>query len=198
MKTFARKTLSLLALAALATVALSGCGLETEKANQYLAEATSYQENAEAVIERFKAFPAEWEALFNVGSIGPAQVDGARQLIAAREADLNELDKNLGLWEKSLRKINTLSVEGKVKEYVRLKTRAIECWQEYSTMYLLPLLKAYGGMVEVIAAGSSYSEQVTSAQEIANLANESLQQLAECKKADKQADDFFTEQDLGK
>jgi len=188
----------LLALALLAAALLSGCGLETEKANKYLADATSYQENAEAVIERFKAFPAEWEALFNVGRIGPEQVNSARQLILAREADLSELEKDLGLWKKSLRKINALSVEGKVKEYVRLKTDAIECWQEYSTMYLLPLLKAYGGMVEVIASGMSYSEQVASAQEIANLANESLQKLAECKKADKLADDFFKEQKLGK
>ena len=189
---------ALLILITVLAMIIPGCGLETEKANRYLSEANEYQDKAEEVLARLRAFPAEWEALFNVGKIGPEHVDSARQLIQAREVDLDELDKNLSLWKKSLARINDLSVEGKVKEYVRLKTEAIGCWQEYTVMYILPLLKAYGGMVEVIAAGRPYSEQVVSAQEISNLVNESVQKLDDCKSADDRADDYFKEQKLGK
>jgi hypothetical protein len=189
----------LLAAALLVVVLLAaGCGLQTEEANKQLARATGQQENAEAILVRVKAFPAEWEALFNVGKVGPDQVNVARQLLQAREADLDALDKALGAWEEDLRAIAKLNVEQAVKDYVSLKVNAVRCWQDYVTTYLRPLIASYGGMVEIIAYGRPLSEQSAKAQEITNLVSEAAQGLEECRAAEKKADDYFRENKLGK
>jgi len=189
----------MLLLALLVVVLLAaGCGLQTEEANKRLARAIGQQENAEAILARVKAFPAEWEALFNVGKVGPDQVNAARQLLQGREADLDALDKALGAWEDDLRAIAKLNVEQAVKDYVRLKVKAVRCWQDYVTTYLRPLIAAYGGMVEIIAYGRPLSEQSAKAQEITNLVSESVQGLEECLTAEKKADDYFRENKLGK
>lgn len=184
------------ALVAIALVA-AGCGLQTDEANKKLAAATKHQEEAEAILARLKAFPSEWEALFNVSKIGAAQVDGARQLVSTREQDLDALEKALSAWEVDLRAISKLNVEQGVKEYVRLKVAAIDLWQEYVEDYLRPLVSAYSGMVEIIAYGRPLTEQNAKAQEITNLVSESARQLEECQAAEKRAEDFFKENELG-
>jgi hypothetical protein len=184
------------ALVAIALMA-GGCGLQTDEANKQLAAATKHQEEAEAILARMKAFPGEWEALFNVSKIGQAQVDGARQLVAAREADLDTLEKALSDWEADLRSISKLNVEQGIKEYIRLKLVANDLWQQYVEDYLRPLIAAYSGMVEIIAYGRPLTEQNAKAQEMTNLVNESAQKLEEAQAAEKRADQYFKENKLG-
>ena len=176
----------------------AGCGLQTDKANKYLQQATKHQEEAEAILARFKAFPNNWEAIFNVAVIGQPQVDQARQLIQAREQDLDALGKALKAWSGDLKLISKLDVEMKVKEYVGLKMKAINAWQDYTATSLKPLIKAYSGMVDIIASGGSPAEQDAKAQEITGLVSESVQKLEECRAAEKQADNYFNENKLGK
>lgn len=178
--------------------AASGCGLQTDEANRQLAEANRHQQEAEAVMERFKAFPAEWEALFNVSKIGGEQVESARQLLQAREQDLDTLDTALEQWEEAMGAIAELNVEQEIKEYVRLEISAIKCWQEYVTTTLRPLIMAYGGMVEIIAYARPVDEQSAKAEEITDLINDATRQLEECAAAAKQAEDYFKENRLGR
>ncbi len=187
-----------LAVALLAVaLSLGGCGLQTDEANKQLAAATKHQEEAEAILARVRAFPAEWEALFNVSKIGQPQVDSARQLVAAREADLDTLEKTLADWETDLRSISKLNVEQGVKEYIRLKLLAVGLWQEYVEDYLRPLIAAYSGMVEIIAYGRPLTEQNAKAQEITNLVSESAQKLEEVQAAEKRAEEYFEKNKLG-
>jgi hypothetical protein len=179
-------------------ILLAGCGLQTDKANEYLQQATKHQEEAEAILLRFKAFPNDWETIFDVTGIGQAQVDSARQLIQMREQDLTALVTALKAWKADLKRISKLDVEMKVKEYVGLKIDAINAWQDYATTSLKPLIKAYSGMVDIIARGGSAAEQDARAQEITGLVSESVQKLEECRAAEKQAENYFDQNKLGK
>ncbi len=183
-------------LAALSLV--SGCGLQTDAANRDLQAASVHQQEAEAIISRFKAFPSDWEAIFNVPKVGGDQIAKARQLLAARGQDITALDTALTEWRRDLSHILELNVEQDVKEYVRLKSNAIKCWQDYSTLYLQPLIKAYEGIVETLAYGRPYSEQSAKAQELTALVSESVQKVSECRALEKQADDYFKQKKLGK
>jgi hypothetical protein len=188
-----------MALTAVLVLALaSGCGLETEKANQYMSKAARHQEAAEAILNRLKNFPAEWEALFNVASVGPAQVTAGRQLTLDREADVDALNAELVQWENDLKPILELNVDAKVKEYIRLKLAAIDTWKSYAEEYLIPLIESCQGMVEIIAYGRPASEQAAKAEEIAGQVNEAATKLQECLTAEKKADEYFQDNKLGK
>jgi hypothetical protein len=177
---------------------LAGCGLETDKANEYLQQATKHQEEAEAILLRFRAFPNDWQTIFNVWTINQTQVDSARQLIQMRQQDLTALVKALDAWKTDLKKISKLDVEMQVKEYVNLKMDAIDAWKDYAQEDLKPLIKAYGEMVDIIAGGGSAAQQDAKAQEITGLVSESVQKLEECRAADKQAENYFNDNKLGK
>jgi hypothetical protein len=179
-------------------LAVAGCGLQTEEANKDLAQATKHQDEAEATLARLRAFPAEWETLFDVAKVGPDQVNRARELVSAREKDVDALEQALEEWEKDLGLIEKLNVEGKIKEYVRLKMNAVKSWQDYTSLNLRPLIKAYGGMLDIIAFGRPPAEQSAKAQEITSLVAESVQKLEECRNSEKQADKYFQENKLGK
>lgn len=192
------RALTPVVVALLAALFVAGCGLQTEQANKDLAQGTKHQEEAEAVLARFKSFSSDWQAIFQTAGITQAQIDKARALIAARGKDLEALDLALKNWAADLTPIRKLDVDDKIKEYVDLKLRAIKLWQDYSSMYLSPLVQAYGGMVETIAYGRPASEQTAKAQEITGLVTESVQKLEECRSAEKQAEDYFTDNKLGK
>lgn len=179
-------------------IILAGCGLQTDEANKDLAEANKHRAEADAIVTRFKAFPTDWETIFNVPGITQAEIDRARQLVQAREQDLTNLENALTQWGKDLDLITKLDVETKVKEYVKLKKNAIKGWQDYVESYLRPLIKAYSGMVEIIAYGRPASEQDAKVQEITNLASESAQKLEEIRNLEKQADDYFSQNKLGR
>lgn len=174
-----------------------GCGLQTETANRYLRAAAVHQREAEAILARLKTFPDEWQAIFDVPNVGAEQTAAARRLLEARDQDVIALDSALAGWREEMSRILDLDVEQQVKEYVRLKNNAIKCWQEYSTLHLQPLMKAYGGIVEVVAYGRPYSEQSAKAQELAGLASESMQKLAECRALEAQADSYFKKNKIG-
>lgn len=179
-------------------VAVSGCGLETEQANRDISRAFQHQQEAEAVLARLKNFAAEWEAIFNVPRIGPGQVTAARQLLQARGQDLDALETALSKWAEDFRAISSLNVEEKIKEYVRLKSNAIRCYSDYVTGSLRPIFKAYEGLVELIAQGRPQATLDETAMEIAGLVTESKDKLEECQEAEKQADEYFKENRLGK
>lgn len=183
---------------ALAVALASGCGLETDKANQYMSKAAAHQDAAEAILARLKNFPAEWEALFNVPSVGPAQVTAGRQLTVDREADVDALKAELVQWEKDLDPILELNVDAKVKEYIRLKLAAIDAWKSYAEDYLIPLIKSCQGMVEIIAYGRPAAEQAAKAEEIAGEVAEASAKLQECLTAEQKAEDYFEDNKLGK
>ena len=177
---------------------VTGCGLEMEQANEKVALAAQHQQEAEAILARFKNFTAEWEAVFNVPRVGPDQVTRARQLVQARAQDLDALEAALERWERDFRAINSLNVEEKIKEYVRLKRNAIKCYSDYVTGSLRPIFKAYEGLVELIAQGQPQTVLDETAMEIAGLVTESKEKLEECQTAEKQADEYFEENRLGK
>jgi hypothetical protein len=179
-------------------VAVSGCGLETEQANRDISRAFQHQQEAEATLARLKNFAAEWEAIFNVPRIGPSQVTAARQLLQARGQDLDALETALSKWAEDFRAISSLNVEEKIKEYVRLKSNAIRCYSDYVTGSLRPIFKAYEGLVELIAQGRPQATLDETAMEIAGLVTESKDKLEECQEAEKQADEYFKENRLGK
>jgi hypothetical protein len=191
-------TLAVLVLTAFVLIFPAGCGLQTDEANKDLAEANKHRAEAEAILARFKAFPADWEAIFNVPRVTQSEIDRARQLVQAREQDVTSLENSLTQWGKDLDLIAKLNVETKIKEYVNLKKNAIKGWQDYVESFLTPLIKAYSGMVEIIAYGRPASEQEAKLQEITNLASESAQKLEEIRNLEKQADDYFTQNKLGK
>ena len=177
---------------------IAGCGLQTDQANKDLARATEHQAAAEEILARLKAFPGDWQAIFGASGVTQAEIDRARALVAARDKDLDAFDQALKDYAADLSLIKKLNVDSKIKEYVGLKLAAIKLWQEYSTMYLRPLVKAYGGMVEIIANGRPPSEQAAKAQEITGIVGESVQKLEECRNAEKVAEDYFKDNKLGK
>jgi hypothetical protein len=191
-------TLALAATLACLLIILAGCGLQTDEANKDLTEANKHQAEAEAIMVRLKAFPTDWQAILNVSRVTQAEIDRARQLVQARETDLDALEKALSEWGKDLDLISKLNVEMKIKEYVRLKRSAIKSWQDYAESSLRPLINAYSGMVEIIAYGRPPSEQEAKAQEITSLASESAQKLEEIRNLEKQAGDYFRDNKLGK
>lgn len=202
-RSWAIKTRWLLVLALVAPLTClvilpAGCGLQTDEANKHLEQATKHQGDAEAILLRFKAFPNDWENIFDVSAIGQPQVDRARQLIQMREQDLDALGKALKAWRGDLDLISKLNVETKVKEYVSLKMKAIKAWEDYTSTALRPLIKAYSGMVDIIASGGSAAQQSAKAQEITGLVGESVQKLEECRIAEKQAEEYFKKNKLGK
>lgn len=197
----ARQASVALAIVSLLLVALMvdvcGCGLETDEANAALARASKHQAEAEATLARFKNFPAEWGALFNVPSVGPDQITQARQLLQAREQDLQSLEKALKAWGNEISSIASLNVEDKIKEYVHLKMNSIKCWAEYTENFLTPLIKQYQGLVELMAQGQPTAELNKSVANISDLVKQSVEKLNECEGAEKQADDYFQENRLG-
>jgi hypothetical protein len=202
-RTWATKTrrlpvLTLMCILICLGVLLSGCGLQTDQANEYLQQATKHQEEAEAILLRFKAFPNDWQTIFSGYGVSQGEVDQARQLIQGREQDLIALDQALKAWKADLQKILKLDVEMEIKEYVRLKIQAINAWRDYADMSLKPLIAAYSGMVDIIASGGSAAQQDAKAQEITGLVSESVQKLEECQAAEKQAEDYFEKNKLGR
>lgn len=184
--------------ALVACAAVAGCGLETDEANKALAAANKHQQEAEEALARLNNFPAEWEVMFNVPGVGPDQINGARLLLEAREQDLEVLEKALKKWGVTLNPILALNVEEKVKEYVRLKMNSIKCWTDYAQSHLLPLIKAYSGIVEQIAYGRPQAEIDQAAAEITTLVNATVLKLEECQGAEEQADEYFKKNKLGK
>jgi hypothetical protein len=184
--------------AVMVLVAASGCGLETEQANQDISRASQHQQEAEAILARLRNFTTEWEAIFNVPRIGLDQVNGARQLIQASGKDLDALEIALKKWEQDLRAIRSLNVDQKIGEYVKLKLDAITCYKDYVTGSLRPIFKAYEGLVELIAQGRPQATLDETAMEIAGLVTNSKDKLEQCQNAEKQADEYFKENKLGK
>ncbi|MCJ7653281.1 MAG: hypothetical protein MUO75_06235 [Actinobacteria bacterium] len=191
-----RITAVVLAVVLAVLVTVTGCGLETEQANQYISRASQHQQEAEAILARLKNFTAEWEAIFNVPRVGPDQVTGARQLLQAREQDVDAMEAALAKWEQDFRAINSLNVEEMIKEYVRLKLNAIKCYSNYVAGSLRPIFKTYEGLVELIAQGKPAAELNETAMEIAGLVAESRENLEECRAAEKHAQDYFDKNKL--
>lgn len=177
---------------------LGGCGLETDQANDAMAKAAKSQDEAEAILARVKNFPAEWEVIFNTPRLGPDQITRARQLIKSRNQDLSALEKALEKWSNDISPIKKLNVEEKIKEYAKLKFNAVNSFSEYTTSYLRPALKAYSNLLDLIASGRPLTELNKSAEEITALAAEATAKLQECESANKQADDYFQENRLGR
>jgi hypothetical protein len=188
---------ALVCLALLAALLAGGCGMQTDEANKDLTQANAHQAEAEAVMARLKALPTDWQNVFASG-VTPATVASARQLVQAREADLDALDKALKAWSQDMTAITKLNVDDKIKEYVKLKLGSIKHWQDYSLAYLRPLVKGYGGLVETIALGRPATEQQKAASDLTNLTSESIGKLEECLNAEKQADSYFKANKLGK
>lgn len=193
-----RITAVALVTAMVVLVTITGCGLQTEQANRDIALAAQHQQEAEAILAHFKNFAAEWEAIFNVPRIGPDQVTRARQLLQARGQDLDAMEAALKEWEQDFRAISSLNVEEKIKEYVRLKLSAIRCYSDYMAGSLRPILKTYEGLVELIAQGRPEAKLDETAMEIAGLVTESREKLEGCHDAEKQAQEYFEENKLGK
>jgi hypothetical protein len=184
-------------VAALCVLLAAGCGLETDQANKLLQQGNAHQQEAEAVMARLKVLPNDWQNIFGGPTVGPAQVANAQGLINARKADLDVLDAALKNWSQDTNAISKLNVEEKVKEYITLKAASIKQWQDYSQMYLAPLVKAYGGLLDTIALGRPLAEQQKAASDITNLVGESTQKLEECLNAEKAADNYFKANKLG-
>jgi hypothetical protein len=175
----------------------TGCGLQTEQANQALARASKHQQDAEVILARIKGFPAEWQAVF-AAPRSPDQVAKGRQLLQARDADLIALAGALRSWKLDLQPIDKMNVDDKIKEYVRLKIESINCYSSYVEDYLRPIFKAYGALVEEIAIGSPQAVLDKSAGDITSKVKDSAAKLEECLAEQKQADDYFQESKLGK
>lgn len=171
--------------------------METDEANEALAAGNKHQAEAEEALARIINFPAEWEALFNVPTVGADQINAARQLIQAREQDLEQFEQALKAWDKELKKIPALNVDERIKEYTSKKMNSIKCWTDYAESYLMPLIKGYSGIVEEIAYGRPQAEINQKAAEVATLVGETVTKMEECKSVEKQADDFFKENKLG-
>lgn len=176
---------------------IMGCGLQIEEANESLAEAAKYQQQSEEIVTRLKAFPQEWEALFSAGVVGTSQIAQARQLVDARKNDIKELEKSLAAWKKELKAILSLNVDQKVKDYVQLKIDSIDCWSNYVSSSLKPMISTYGEIVELIAYGRPQSELEEASMELSNLAAESRTELDKCEEKSKKADEYFKKNNLG-
>lgn len=176
----------------------AGCGLQTDEANEELEKANAHQQEAEAIIARLKALPTDWQNIFAGNGANATTVAQAQQLLQARQADLDALDEELKGWFERNAAILKLNVEEKIKEYVKLKRAAINNWREYSSAYLRPLVKGYEDLLQTIAAGRSVPEQQRAAADITRLTSESIGKLQECLNAQKQAENYFKENNVGK
>lgn len=185
-----------LVAALLAVAVCAGCGLQTDEANKILTQANKQQEEAEVILARIKGFPAEWQATF-AESANPSQVAKARELVKAREADVEAFDQALAAWDKSYVAIQKLNVDDKVKKYVALKRAEIKSYQDYVAQFLRPIIKGYAGLAEQVALGRPDAEREKSAADIAALVRESGNKLEECQTAAKKADDYFQQNKLG-
>ena len=183
-------------LAALMTAA--GCGLQTDEANKDLAKANAHQQQAETLITRVKALPDDWQRIFSTPGATPQEVAQARELITARIADLDALDKAIKDWSNDIKAISKLNVDDKIKEYAKLKLASIKQWEDYSGLFLTPLVKAYGNLLDTIATGRPATEQQQAAAAITSQVSDSIQRLEECLQAQKTADDYFKDNKLGK
>lgn len=175
----------------------AGCGMQTDEANMYLGQANGHQEEAETLMARVRELPAEWEKTFNTGSVTREQLALAQQMIQARKADLKALAASLEKWKAAMNAIGGLNVENKIKEYARLKAESVKNWQNYTEMYLYPLVSAYEGLINTIAAERPASEQVRIATDIRALVSDSTAKLEDCLNAEKAADKFFRANKLG-
>ncbi|MDD5448930.1 MAG: hypothetical protein PHO53_07200 [Actinomycetota bacterium] len=179
-------------------IALCSCESDLDEANAALAEANEYQKEAEAILARFKSFSSDWESIFESGRIGPEQLSAANQLIEQREADFEALQETLKKWEDKWKYIQGLNLRAELQQYVKLKLDSVKCWRDYCDGCLLPLIKSYKGLVELMSSGKSGAELSAKVAEIASYVEASKTKLEECKAAEKQADDFFIEKKLGK
>ncbi|MDD5748805.1 MAG: hypothetical protein PHP64_07165 [Actinomycetota bacterium] len=184
-------------IVAIFVCSLSGCGLETEKANQFLSSANRYQKRAEEILSGLKNFPSDWQNIFNVQKVGAEQIAAARALVDSRERDIVEIDSVLRKWGKELHRILSLNVDEKLKEYVRLKIDSINCYAEYLTSYLRPILKSYVGVIELLEAGRSLAQLNQQAEDIRKMVLDSVEKLEECKGAEKRAREYFKSNKLG-
>jgi hypothetical protein len=191
-------TILFLTIALVSCVFAPGCGMETDEANEALAAANKHQAEAEAAMVSLANFPAEWQAMFNVPEVGPDQLTAARQLIQAREQDLEQTERELKASSEELNKILSLNVKEKIKEFVRRKMDSVKCWTDYAESYLMPLVKGYSGIVEEIAYARPQAEINQKMAEMAELVRESATVMEECKSVGEQADEYFKEHDLGK
>jgi hypothetical protein len=197
--TAARAALAAALIAALlcSLSCLSGCGLQTEQANKQLEQANKHQEEAEVILARLKGFPAEWQAIFS-GPRSAEQLNKAKELVNARNADVDQLEAAIKAWQQSLMAIQKLNVEDKVKKYVALRLAAVKDYLDYTVEYLRPIIKGYAGLVDQVALDRPASERDKTAADIAALVKESANKLEECQTAAKMADDYFVHNKLGK
>lgn len=184
-------------MAALWILLAAGCGLQTDVANEYLKKANVHQAKAEEILGRLKVLSNDWQTIFNVEAIGPAQVAQAQDLIKAREADLDALNQELKDFSTDVKEIGKLNVEEKIKEYSKLKAASIKQWEDYTDIYMRPLVKGYEGLLNTIALGRPPVEQEQAAANITALTSEALSKLEDCITAQKQADAFFKNNKLG-
>jgi hypothetical protein len=183
---------------ALAVVPVAGCGLQTDQANKDLTKANAHQQEAEALIARVKALPDDWQRIFATPSPTPQQIAQVRDVITARVADLDALGKVTKNWSSDIKAISKLNVDDKIKEYARLKLASINAWEDYASLFLTPLVKGYGNLLDAMAAGRPASEQQAAASQLTGQVSDSIQRLQECLQTQKTADDYFKDNKLGK
>jgi hypothetical protein len=180
-----------------ALLLVGGCGLQTDQANKLQVKANEHQHEAEAVFARLKALQGDWQNIFSTSTVSPSQVAEGRQLIQARVADINSLDLILKNWGQDNSAILKLNVDQKIKNYVNLKAASIKQWQEYFEADVRPLVKAYGGLLDTIARGSSLSEQEKAADQITSLVSESVAKLQDCLDAQQKAQQYVKANNMG-
>ena len=183
---------------ALAVLFAAGCGLQTDEANKDLVKANAHQQEAEALIARVKALPDDWQRIFATPNATPQEIAQARDIITARTADLEALNKATRSWAADITAISKLNVDDKIKEYAKLKLASIKAWQDYASLFLEPLVKAYGNLLDSIATGRPPAEQQAAAAQITSQVSDSIQRLEECVQAQKTADEYFKTNKLGK
>lgn len=191
------RTAALLLLLMTVIFAAPGCGIQIDEANEYMQEGAAYQAEAEEILARFQAFSSEWEEAFSGDLPAAEQIAAARELVTARTADLEPLGTAIGNWQAELEKIDDLSVDSKIKEYVNLRLSSIRHWKEYVDNSLAPLLTAYGEMVDIVERGNLYEERSLKAEEIKNFVSTAADKIGECHEAAAQADEYFKENELG-
>ena len=193
-----RASAAVLCLVLLLALPAAGCGLQTDQANADLAKANAHQQQAEALMNRIKVLPDDWQRIFATPGATPQEVAQARDLINSRLADLTTLTTETKAWEKDVSAISKLNVDDKIKEYAKLKLASVKQWQDYGGLFLEPLVKAYGHLLDTIATGRPAAEQQQAASAITGQVSDSVQRLEECLQAQKTADDYFKNNKLGK
>ncbi len=193
----ARYGAGLILCAFLVVCFISGCGLETDKANKILESALAHQEKAEVVMRELAVFPHAWERTFDVSWVGPEQLETARTLLNTNKGHLNNLIQELNSWKADLEEIESINVGDKIKKYVGLKLKAIKCGLEYAQGTLASLLDKYAVLVEMLAQGKPLEEKNVVAEEISLIIAESAEKREECTKLHEEADRYFVKEKLG-